>query len=213
MNGLLRKDLLLLKASGKTYLFLVLFYAVFSFVGTSTMFSCMTTLILLILPLSSFSTDELARWDKFAAALPGGRRAVVKSKYQLLFLTLAGTLVLSFLVDLLVYFFGRDQSASFFELLATALACAAVGLVLNCLLYPLLFKYGSQKARIYLALAIGVIAVLAIGFVLFQFGGVRLDVPQGGFPVVIAVSAVILLAAAVVISYGISRRIYDKKEF
>lgn len=110
MNGLLRKELLLLKSSGKTYIFLILFYAVFSLFSNSTMFSALATLILVLLPLTSFSLDELARWDKFAAALPGGRRAVVKSKYQFLFLTLAGALVLSFLVGVLVYSSARIKA-------------------------------------------------------------------------------------------------------
>lgn len=113
MNGLLRKELLLLKSSGKTYIFLILFYAVFSLFSNSTMFSTLATLILLLLPLTSFSLDELARWDKFAAALPGGRRAVVKSKYQLLFLTLAGALILSVLVGVLVYFLAGIKARPF----------------------------------------------------------------------------------------------------
>lgn len=214
MNGLLRKELLLLKSSGKTYIFLILFYAVFSLFSNSTMFSTLATLILLLLPLTSFSLDELARWDKFAAALPGGRRAVVKSKYQLLFLTLAGALVLSFLVDLLVYFFGRDQSTTLPELVVTALICVVMGLLINCLLYPFLFKYGAQKARLYLALGIGIaMALIAVVIFLFRLNNAPLEMLQELPLAAIAAALIVLLAAAVVISYFVSCRIYDNKEF
>lgn len=214
MNGLLRKELLLLKSSGKTYIFLILFYAVFSLFSNSTMFSALATLILVLLPLTSFSLDELARWDKFAAALPGGRRAVVKSKYQFLFLTLAGALVLSFLVGVLVYFFGQDQSTTLAELVVTALICAVMGLLINCLLYPFLFKYGAQKARLYLALGIGIaMALIAVVIFLFRLNNAPLEMLQELPLAAIAAALIVLLAAAVVISYRISCRIYDNKEF
>ena len=213
MNGLLRKELLLLKSSGKTYNFLILFYAVFSLFSKSTMFSTLATLILLLLPLTSFSLDELARWDKFAAALPGGRRAVVKSKYQLLFLTLAGALILSVLVGVLVYFFGRDQSTTLPELVVTALICVVMGLLINCLLYPFLFKYGAQKARLYLALGIGIaMALIAVVIFLFRLNNAPLEMLQELPLAAIAAALIVLLAAAVVISYRISCRIYDNKE-
>ena len=214
MNGLLRKDLLLLKANGKSYIFLILFYAAFSIFSNSTMFSCMTTVILLLLPLTSFSLDELGRWDKFAAALPGGRRAVVKSKYQLLFLTLAGALVLSALVGVLVYFFGRDKSATLPELAATSLICVVMGLLTNCLLYPFLFKYGAQKARICLALAIGIaMALFAVAMFLLKFNNAPLEMLQELPLAAMAAAAFVVLSAAVGISYRISCRIYDRKEF
>lgn len=214
MNGLLRKELLLLKSSGKTYIFLILFYAVFSLFSNSTMFSALATLILLLLPLTSFSLDELARWDKFAAALPGGRRAVVKSKYQLLFLTLAGALALSVLVGMLVHFFGRDQSTTLPELVVTALICVVMGLLMNCFLYPFLFKYGAQKARLYLALAVGIaMALIAVAIFLLKFNNAPLEMLQELPMAAIAAAITILLAAAVAISYRVSCRIYDNKEF
>ena len=124
MNGLLLKDLLILKANWKTYAFLVAFYAAFAFGGNPTFFSTMLAVILMICPMTSFSADELARWDQYAAALPGGRRAVVRAKYQLLFLILGGAFVLSCAVNLLVSLFGRGES-TFGELALAALACAA----------------------------------------------------------------------------------------
>lgn len=214
MNGLLKKDLLVLKGNGKAYAFLLLFYVVFSFFSSSTFFSSMVMIFLVILPLSSFSTDELARWDKFAAALPGGRRAVVKSKYQFLFLTLAGMVVLSGVINLFIFLLDRE-GGSFFKMMLTALVCAGIGLLVNCLFYPFLFKYGAQKGRIFLLLTAGIIgALFAVSVViLIQDKGTLLHMLFALSPVVIIASAVVLLAAAAVISYCVSLRIYDKKEF
>lgn len=212
MNGLLLKDLLILKTNWKTYTFLAVFYAAFAFVGNPSFFSAMLTVILMICPLSSFSTDELARWDKFAAALPGGRRAVVRAKYQFLFLVLGGAFVLSCAVNLLVSLFGRGEDSTFLELMLAALACAAVGLLLNSVLYPFLFKYGSQKSRIMLGIVVAVAFGMGV-FILAVSGRTATDLLTGISPLAAAAGAVVLLAAAVVISYRVSRRIYDKKEF
>lgn len=211
MNGLLLKDLLILKANWKTYAFLVAFYAAFAFGGNPTFFSTMLAVILMICPMTSFSADELARWDQYAAALPGGRRAVVRAKYQLLFLILGGAFVLSCAVNLLVSLFGRGES-TFGELALAALACAAVGLLLNSVLYPLLFKYGSQKSRIVLAAVVA--AAFGVGALILAFSGrAPADLLAGVSPFAAAAGAVVLLAAAVLISYRVSCRIYGKKEF
>lgn len=214
MNGLLKKDLLVLKGNGKAYAFLLLFYVVFSFFSSSTFFSSMVMIFLVILPLSSFSTDELARWDKFAAALPGGRRAVVRSKYQFLFLVLVGMLVLSGVINFFIFLLDRE-GGSFFAMMLTSLVCAGVGLLINCLFYPFLFKYGAQKGRIFLVFAAGIIgAVFAVSvFLWIRSKGTLRRILFELSPVIIAVAAVVLLAAAVVISYLVSRRIYDNKEF
>ncbi|MGN0968379.1 MAG: ABC-2 transporter permease [Oscillospiraceae bacterium] len=215
MNGLLLKELLILKRGWKPYAFLIAFYTVFSFMDDPTFFSGMMALILLMLPMSSFSADELARWDGFAAALPGGRRAVVRAKYQFLFLAFGGAFVLSCLINLVISFAVREENGTFPELVVAALACTAVCLLIDCIFYPLLFRYGSQKSRILLAVVFAaVFAVFGMGAVIFSFnGGSPLDLLTGVSPFAAAAGAVVLIAAAVVISYRVSCRIYEKKEF
>ena len=93
----------------------------------------------------------------------------------------------------------------------TALSCTAVGLLANALFFPFLFKYGTQKARICLAIGFGVIfAVLGIGATLVgDVAGVLSALPTAAF----AGAAVVLLIAVLVGSYCISCRVYDRKEF
>lgn len=96
----------------------------------------------------------------------------------------------------------------------TALICAVMGLLINCLLYPFLFKYGAQKARLYLALGIGIaMALIAVVIFLFRLNNAPLEMLQELPMAAIAAALIVLLAAAVIISYRISCRIYDKREF
>lgn len=219
MSGLLRKDLLIFKNGWKMYALLIVFFAVFSFAGNPTYFSSMMVLILMMQPLSSFSSDELARWDSFAVTLPGGRCAIVKSKYQLLFLVIGAAFVLACLVDLLIIFFDRAEGMSCLELVIVSLACAVTGLLLNLILYPFLFKFGSQKARLILGLVFGIVfAGAAMGMVILSFSGSTVaDVIAAATPyvtpILLTAAVVVLMVSATIISYRISRRIYDKKEF
>lgn len=219
MSGLLLKDLLIFRNGWKLYALLVVFFGVFSFAGNSTHFSSMMTFILMMQPLSSFSSDELARWDKYAAALPGGRKRIVTSKYQLLFLVIGAAFVLTCLVDLLVILFDRAEGMSGLELVVVSLTCALVGLLLNLILYPFLFKFGSQKARLILGLAFGIVfAGAAMGMVILSFSGstiadVIAEIVLYVSPVLLAAAIVVLLALVLAASYWISCRIYEKKEF
>lgn len=219
MSGLLLKELQIMKGTWKTYLFLLLFYAVFSFVGNPTFFASMVAVILMMLPLSSVAADEQARWDIYAATLPNGRRAVVRAKYQFSFLTLGAAFVLSCLVSFLVVVLGRASGNEYLDFVVTSLVSVAVGLLANLILYPLLFKYGSQKARIVMGLVFGiVIAAVAIGIVFLSFSNstffdVVLVASPVFSPTILVAAAVALLAIATVVSYGISQRIYGKKEF
>ena len=213
MKGLLLKDILTMKAYWKVYGALAAFYAVLSFSGNSTMFSFMIALFMLILPLSSFSADELARWDKFAISLPGGRRAVVRAKYQFLFLVLAFVFVITLVINLLLALTGRG---AFSELAVVSLGGATASLLMNCVLFPFIFRFGSQKSRIILAIIMGAFAaVVTAGAMIFleHADPLSLSILQRLSPVTIGAAAVVILAAALAISYLISCRIYDKKEF
>lgn len=219
MSGLLLKELLIMKGTWKTYLFLLVFYAVFSFVGNPTFFASMVVVILMMLPLSSVAADEQARWDIYAATLPDGRRAVVRAKYQFAFLTLGAAFVISCLVSLLVVLFDRASGNEYLDFVVTSLVSVAVGLLANLILYPLLFKYGSQKARIMMGLVFGVVvAAVAIGIGILSFSNstffdvVRM-VSSVLSPMLTIAAVVVLLGLATVISYRISQRIYRKKEF
>lgn len=214
MNGLLLKEVLILRSYWKTYGLLVAFYAVFSFTGSATFFSSMMSVILFIVPLSSFSADELARWDKFAAALPGGRRAVVNAKYQFLLMLMVGIVLIACVINLLVSLVRRETDASFPDLMVAALSCGGVGLLLNCVLYPFLFKYGTQKARIAMAIIFGVVfALIAMGLAAVNLGGGISALELTFSPVTVTAIAVVVLVAAVLLSYRLSCRIYENREF
>lgn len=215
MKGLLLKDFLILKAQGKIYAAMLLLYGALSLAGNSSLFSAMLAVIMMILPLSSFTMDEQARWDKFAAVLPDGRRKIVRCKYQLLLLLTVIVLAVGLAFSVVLVHFGRTVEMDLPELLLFGVTSCAAGLLINLLIFPFLFKYGSTKSRIILVTAFGLMFA-AITLVSFLIKPTGLKLPTlnhiPSLEVLGAIAAAVLLIIGIV-SYRCSMRIYANKEF
>ena len=212
MTGLIWKDLLVLRKTIRTYvLFLALYslLAVFDIFPLSTV-TAVTELIIMMLPLSAFSYDEYAKWDRYAAALPLGRRAVVGARYCFaLLMAAAATLFCLLLAVLLSIVQGTDSLTG--NLLSLAF-CLGYGLLVADILLPLCYKLGVERARPYMY-------VVLLFFGAYQLGLISAET----FAALEALPETALLAGAGLvallpllgmwISYGISCRIMEGKEF
>ena len=86
MTGLMMKDALVMRKTLRLYALFLLFYSGLAVLGVfpMSMALAMVEVIVMVLPISSFSYDEAAKWDRYAAVLPVGRTAVVKARYLFL---------------------------------------------------------------------------------------------------------------------------------
>lgn len=213
MSGLVLKELYVVKKTARAYLLILLVYAVLTAVGTfdTSFLSGFLALFVMMMPMTSFSYDDLARWDKYAAALPVGRRGIVRSKYIFTLLLVVAALVLGLGLSAAACALKLGGN-SWTELVIVNFACVAVGLLLNAVIMPFMFKYGAEKSRV-IMLAVFVV-VFGGGLLLVQFGGESLAGASAFFAspagVAAAVMLVVLFLAA---SYFISCGIYQKKEF
>lgn len=216
MKGLLLKDLYVMKGQGRTYLVLLGFYFLLTLLGAfdAAIISSMSVLVVTMVPMSTFSYDDMARWPKFAAATPAGRRGVVRGKYLFSLCTL-GLAVAALLVMDVVLCLARGQFDKLPDLLLGGASSCLMGLFLNLILIPVLFKFGSEKGRFV------IMAVWVAVFLLF-FGSIKLFAERPGglaaLPVPqwlvasLPVIALGLVAVAAVLSYSASLRIFAKKE-
>ena len=213
MSGLVIKDFMVLRKQGKSYLLILGLYALLTIMGVFnySVMSSMMVVLVMMLPMATFSYDDLARWDKYAAAMPVGRAGIVKAKYITTLLITGGSALLCLVLNTVVAA-ARLEDASFGALNLTLLACLGVGVLINAVILPMMFKYGAEKAR---GMSMGVMLVL---FVLI-FGlsallaetGLESFIPEAVMlwsPVILALFA----AAALALSYRLSLRIYRKKE-
>lgn len=217
MTGLIAKDFLVSKRSLKAYFGIMIFYAVLTFMGVFNIsfVTAFVSVMLIMLPIGAFSYDEAAKWDRYAMALPLGRRAVVGARYLFTLLVTLISLALALLSGVAVSVTGQG---SFIEVMVTAFATLASGLLVSDLLLPLCYKLGAERARPYLY-AIIFIPIIIL-FLAFRMG-VHIDtswldrLALSSPGALLALSALPVLAALALmfVSYLISCRVAANKEY
>lgn len=204
MKGLLLKDLLNLKKQWVIVGALIIFYALLALQsGSGAMLGGVLAVLAAMMPVTAFSFDEKAKWDKYALSMPVSRRDLVLSKY----IFGLGFCVLAFAVNM-VFNSLLDSGNKLKETLIISYALFAVSLLFMLLILPVLFRFGVEKGRL---------LMLAILFVPTAI--VTLGVTSGsGLPdektlMHMLSLTPLLLILLLIASMALSLRIYARKEF
>lgn len=202
MNGFLKRDFYLISASIRIYL---LFIAAFGLLVVFTdMSSGFVMLYVAIFAMSSvtglFNYDEFNHWTAYAAAVPNGRRDMVKARYVVLLLIAAGVTAIQLLLGALAKEAGG---------LGTAALYSGMILIYSAISMPVSYYFGGTKARMVTVVLVALVAGAAAIFGTFlnvstQFGRVALP-PEFLFLPLVGLGLV-------AVSYRVSLGIMAKKE-
>nr|WP_321304363.1 ABC-2 transporter permease [uncultured Sphaerochaeta sp.] len=198
---LMLKDWYVLKKRSGITLFIILFFAVFAGLQGGFLYTAMCTMMMIMLTLTTFAYDQSDGWEAYVSALPVSRKAVVQSKYLFGFLTVAVSILLV-LVSTVIF---RGFQG---EILLNALTVQLLlGLFFISLNYPLILKFGFEKSRVWYIL---------ITFLIVGAGSALTTVASKAGPLnnaSVTLFAGILVFGLLVLSYFISLRIINRKEF
>ena len=216
MTGLIRKDFLVMRKALKSYLLLVGFYIFLAYLDLFDYSFIITfvQVVLAVLPITAFAYDEQAKWDRYAMALPLGRRGVVRARYLFVLVLALLTMALGLAGTGLLYLV---RQADPLEMFVTLMVSSAIGLIIPAILLPLSYKLGAERARPYLY-AIIFIPVVAV-VLLTRAGVLDVSLLKGMdllAPAALAGSAVLLPLgglAGLFLSYLVACRIAAGKEF
>lgn len=216
MRGLLAKDFCILKGQ-KNFFICILLLTVFLSLRSSDYFA-VTYLTFLggFLVISSISYDDNGNGVSFLMTLPVSRRLYVREKYVFSFLTtlfgwLAGVLITS-VISLI-----QGAAPRWDDLLFHLVWVFAYMMFISIILPPT-FKYGVEKGRMAL-LAIIVVLLAGIYAIAKALKSMGIDIDAmveelSGFGTFALVAGVGVLAFVMaLISYQVSGRIMQKKEF
>lgn len=202
MLGFLKRDLSLQAVNAKFYLCFILAFA--GLAVFSDFSAAFVSLYLVIFSgtsiMSIFSYDETNHWEAYAAAAPGGRRAMVDARYLLA----AGIGVVVFLFQLVLGILDKSNQ------LETALLYAGAFLLYAAVILPISYRFGGTRSRMVMIVVVGLFsAVIAVG-------ATSLQIFTGGDPLavlgVLPFLSLPLGAAALLISHRVSRHIMANKE-
>ena len=206
MKGLILKDLLNLKSTFKTLGIMILFFAcVFIPQGNGFIFGIII-LMFAMMVVTTISYDDLAKWDTYALTMPVTRKEIVTSKY--LIMIILNTL--GSLLALVVGIIGNmimGQSFSL-EILAITGVIFLIAFIFGSVIIPLIYKFGTEKARLMLILC----ALIPTALILLV-EQMKIPLPTNENPWTYLALLIGLTIAGMVVSFMISLRIYEKKEF
>lgn len=205
MTGLILKDLVYLRRTARIVVILLAFYLIlFSASGGDSaagVLSGATVLLTMILSVNAFAYDEAAKWSIYERSLPVAKSGIVLARYLLALIFSTAMTLISFLMELFV---NRGLSS---DNLAALWASWSIALLFSAVLFPLIYKYGTQKAR----LALMIIVLLpTLGVILLQ--KTNLPMPSES-ALMLAVRLIPLFSvAAYFVSYLISCRVFARRE-
>lgn len=210
MLGLIKKDFLLIKANLKSMIIIFVIYIMLAFQGTFDV-TFIIPLIGIMLFISTFSYDDFNNWNSYAVTLPNGRKNVVRAKY-------IASIILTIILAAVALTIGigisytKTNSINLDEIISSLMGTMLSSIIIISLLYPIVFKFGATNGRIILFAV--VFGIAGIGALIAQFVDTtpiinminRLDSYS---LIAIPIISAILLG----ISYLISNKIYQSKEF
>lgn len=208
-KGLIYKDLFLLKEAFPIVALAVLFLLFTIILGFSGGFLALCIMLMVFAVKVVESTliyDETDGWDSFVLTAPVSRKEIIRSKYLLQILSLAGAFLISAVILLLISLVPMSSGEEWLFLMLFVGFCYA--LVYGAVVIPIYLKFGQHASR-YVAFAI---LVVVAGLYGATFGiTMFLEFAASTVPFLIGVLAISLAAYGV--SYSISRKIYAKREF
>ena len=216
MTGLIWKDILVMRKVLKSYLLLMVIYAVLAYLDFFD-YSFIITFVqvaLSVLPISAFAYDEQSKWDRYAMSLPLGRSRVVGARYLFVLLLSLFTVAFGLAGTALLYLV---HEADPLEMFITLMVSSTIGLLIPTILLPLSYKLGAERARpwLYAIVFVPVVAVILLA----KAGVLDMSLLKGMdllAPTALAGGAALLPLAGLAllgVSYLISCRIAAGKEY
>ncbi len=206
MLGFIKKDLLIVKGNLKTFLLIFVFYAFLAYTGDVDITFILPFLSVMVM-MSSFSYDAYNKWDSYALSIPKGRENIVKAKYlvTLILITITSLLVL-FLFIFLSYI--KKEPLDLDMVFSTFIGNIIGTVLVECVMYPIIFKWGIEKARIAI-FALVIIFVVTLGFLISKVDTINLNLVFNYLFKYWYIFTILIL----LMSLALSIHIYRKKEF
>ena len=218
MTGLIWKDILVMRKTVRFYVIFLLCYFGLSVLGAFQVDFVITfsTIVIMVLPISCFSFDEAARWERFARTLPLTPRTIVGARYLFALLVLLAVAAVSSVCAVLAGLLGAEDTP-LVENIAALLGSLGSGVLIIDVMFPLCYKLGPERARPYL-FALCLIPFAGV-FLLLKFGkdlGLSLEF-LNRMPELNALGLIGLFPLAALAGLGasflLSSRILERKEF
>lgn len=217
MRGLIEKDIRLTLTRKQTLLIFLIMAVIMSMSMDGSFLLGYLTMLASIVALGTLSYDEFENGFAFLMTLPFSRKTYVREKYVFCFLMAAAAWCAGAIMYIVTGILRRTGIDPVSEL-PMLLSILPVMYVSVTLMIPLQLKYGQEKSRTVLFIIFGIIAVAIFGTKSLLDGREHpfsmLASSLGSMPsALVLLSLTVVSVFAALISYMISVRIMENKEF
>ncbi|MEG0570490.1 MAG: ABC-2 transporter permease [Oscillospiraceae bacterium] len=203
MKGLVIKDLSVLIKQFKVFLIIMIGFSLLPGFQFSAFIICYCA----IASLSTISYDEHSKWDKLAAMMPYTKKELVFSKYITGYICITAAMFIALFGKTITSLFTK-QLINFQEV-GQLFLIVCIGLLIQAIDLPIVFKLGVEKGRMLIAFSLIVAAALVFPLLtVFRMGFENIVI---NIPLVIMV-LVLLVVILNIISVSLSHRFYSKRE-
>lgn len=213
MAGLLVKDMRLILRNKPYVVLFIILTVMLGFSQEGTFILGYFPYAMMILIINTIGYDEMDNGYQFLMTLPINAKTYVREKY---ILSLAGA-VFSWLIAAILYFASRALHGTSIDMQSEVPLIAAFLLVIALmgdLMIPLELKFGIENSRAVVAGLCGVLGVVIFTFAKFTGdNGIVAAFSYSMSGGMFACLAVCLMVFLTVLSYVISVRVMEKKEF
>lgn len=214
MTGLILKDFINLKKYIRIQLAIIVFYSVIFLPQGKIDFICAFFVFLGAFPvMSAIAFDDTSKWNSFATTMPIERKDLVLSKYLLMIIFLLCSGLLCFI--LLTVSSTLSNSLDINKTIFMTVLYFCLGIIYDSINMPIIFKLGSEKARLVmlLVLFIPVGLTFALSKVVSKTDITNLSNIFDRLANIIPILAIGITIVIALASYFISTNIFAKKEF
>lgn len=209
MKGLLLKDFYMIGKYCRGYMVIMLIFLFVSFAGEGNLFFLFYPCVLPgLITVTLLAYDEREKWNLYEGTLPVTRAQIVSGKYSISLIL--GGCVLA-LISIVQGIAGIARGGAGGGGYLMPLFCMALFVLLvPAFILPFVFRLGAERGRIaYVVVIVGAAACIAtlLG-VRTTETGFMLKLPTGA-----GAAGLLIGAAAFALSWLLSVRIYEKREF
>lgn len=217
MKGLLTKDFSYFLKDIKLYAVMIVFYIVlFTVTGMdSSGMMGMLMFFSFLISMNSFSFDDYNNWNRYALTMPLDRKDLVLGKYVYGLLGIIATTIVAYVATIGVGLANGEVGFEFKNVAVASLIVGSIVIIFMSILFPILFKLGAEKARMFM-MAIFIVPAM-IGFLGAKVFPNQLESIINFFmgigPVVTGIGYGVIVLLGLAISIRASINIMIKKEF
>ncbi|MEE0965808.1 MAG: ABC-2 transporter permease [Bacilli bacterium] len=218
MKGLLLKDLKLMLNQKKFFIMMLVIAIIIAFSSNNPSFVLgYMTFFISIIALSTINYDEFNNGYTFLFTLPFTKKDYTLEKYILTYLTAFISWIFSMLLSAILYII-LDGSYNVRDGLIEGISTLMIFIIILSIMLPIKLKAGIEKSNIVQSLLMGIIFIFILGINLildlFNIDLSSLIIFLERINIYNLILALFIIVTIItVISYFISIKIMDKKEF